>query len=59
MVPTSALYAESALIQDYSCLQDGIIEAQNVSGGTAPYSYSIDGVNFIPIRPQMHTGSKI
>ncbi|RRQ50039.1 DUF11 domain-containing protein [Maribacter algicola] len=46
--PANALYAESALVQDYSCLLDGIIEAQNVSGGTAPYSYSIDGINFIP-----------
>lgn len=30
------------------CLQEGIIEAQNVIGGTAPYSYSIDGINFVP-----------
>ena len=46
--PNSALSAASTLIQDYTCLQEGIIEAQNVSGGTAPYEYSIDGVNFIP-----------
>ncbi|KAB7528637.1 T9SS type B sorting domain-containing protein [Flagellimonas olearia] len=45
--PPQALDADSALVQDYTCLQDGIIEAQNVSGGTAPYEYSIDGVNFV------------
>jgi gliding motility-associated-like protein/uncharacterized repeat protein (TIGR01451 family) len=45
--PTNALDADAVLIQDYTCLQNGIIEAQNVSGGTAPYEYSIDGVNFV------------
>ncbi|RYC52352.1 T9SS type B sorting domain-containing protein [Flagellimonas olearia] len=45
--PPQALEADSALVQNYTCLQDGIIEAQNVSGGTAPYEYSIDGVNFV------------
>lgn len=44
--PTNALAADSALIQDYTCLQDAIIEAQNISGGTAPYEFSIDGVTF-------------
>ncbi len=44
-----------ALVQDYTCLQNGIIEAQNVLGGTAPYAYSIDGVNFIPdTTPNAH-----
>ncbi len=46
--PSSLLSGTSALIQDYTCLQEGIIEAQNVTGGTAPYEYSIDGINFIP-----------
>ncbi len=45
--PTNALSADALLIQDYSCLVEGIIEAQNVSGGTAPYEYSIDGINFV------------
>ncbi|MDE3742184.1 beta strand repeat-containing protein, partial [Maribacter polysaccharolyticus] len=45
--PTNALSADSALVQDYTCTQDAIIEAQNVTGGTAPYEYSIDGVNFV------------
>ncbi len=53
--PTNALAADAFLIQDYTCAQDGIIEAQNVVGGTAPYSYSIDGVNFIPdTTPNAH-----
>lgn len=46
--PSNALSATSVLIQDYTCIQDAIIEAQNITGGTAPYEYSIDGVNFIP-----------
>ncbi|TQO38932.1 gliding motility-associated-like protein [Arenibacter algicola] len=45
--PADGVSGDAALIQDYTCLQDGIIEAQNVAGGTAPYSYSIDGVNFV------------
>ncbi|CAN0596003.1 unnamed protein product, partial [Laminaria digitata] len=44
--PTTGISGDAILIQDYTCLQDGIIEAQNVAGGTAPYEYSIDGVNF-------------
>ncbi|WP_282053969.1 T9SS type B sorting domain-containing protein [Maribacter luteus] len=53
--PTAALNAISAIVQDYTCLQDAIIEAQNVTGGTAPYSYSIDGVTFIPdTTPNAH-----
>lgn len=46
--PSDALSTTSVLIQDYTCIQDAIIEAQNVTGGTAPYAYSIDGVTFIP-----------
>nr|WP_299386183.1 T9SS type B sorting domain-containing protein [Allomuricauda sp.] len=44
--PATGISADAVLIQDYTCLQDGIIEVQNVAGGTAPYEYSIDGVNF-------------
>ena len=44
--PSFALDADAVLTQDYTCLQNGIIEAQNVTGGTAPYEYSIDGVTF-------------
>ncbi|WP_299318330.1 T9SS type B sorting domain-containing protein [uncultured Maribacter sp.] len=46
--PTAAISGDAVLVQDYTCLQEGIIEAQNVAGGTARYSYSIDGINFIP-----------
>ncbi len=46
--PTIGLSANAVLIQDYTCLQQGIIEAQNVLGGTAPFEYSIDGINFVP-----------
>ncbi|MDF0706910.1 T9SS type B sorting domain-containing protein [Flagellimonas okinawensis] len=45
--PSSAIDADAVLVQDYTCLQDGIVEAQNVTGGTAPYEYSIDGVTFV------------
>ncbi|WP_421823969.1 T9SS type B sorting domain-containing protein [Flagellimonas oceanensis] len=44
--PSFALDADAVLTQEYTCLQDGIIDVQNVTGGTAPYEYSIDGVNF-------------
>ncbi|MEO0902229.1 MAG: hypothetical protein AAFY00_09470, partial [Bacteroidota bacterium] len=45
--PAAGISADNILIQDFTCLQDGIIEAQNVAGGTAPYEYSIDGINFV------------
>ncbi|AKA34957.1 T9SS type B sorting domain-containing protein [Flagellimonas lutaonensis] len=45
--PTSGISGNAVLVQDYTCLQNGIIEAQGVSGGTGPYEYSIDGVNFV------------
>src|SRR5690606_12417351 len=45
--PAEALGAEAIMVQDYTCTQLGIIKAQNVVGGTAPYQYSIDGVNFV------------
>jgi len=45
--PSDALSGNAILSQPLTCLQDATIEAQNVNGGTAPYSYSIDGVNFV------------
>ncbi len=45
--PPNALALDAALIQAYTCLQDGVIEAQNITGGTAPYQFSIDGVTFV------------
>ena len=44
--PPSALAGDAVLVQDYTCLQQGIVEAQNVTGGTLPYEFSIDGVTF-------------
>ena len=46
--PVNGLSATAVLLQDYTCVQNGSIQVQNVTGGTAPYSYSIDGINFIP-----------
>ncbi|WP_437396087.1 T9SS type B sorting domain-containing protein [Flagellimonas lutimaris] len=45
--PGTTLDGDAVLVQEYSCSDGGIIEAQNVTGGTAPYEYSIDGVNFV------------
>ncbi|PXX27855.1 SprB repeat-containing protein, partial [Arenibacter sp. ARW7G5Y1] len=45
--PTEGISGDAVLTQDYTCLQEGTIEVQNVTGGSAPYSYSIDGVNFV------------
>ncbi|MCB0371415.1 MAG: T9SS type B sorting domain-containing protein [Muricauda sp.] len=57
--PTAALDANAVLTQGYTCLQNGIIEAQNVTGGTAPYEYSIDGVTFgaSPTFPNLTDGT--
>ena len=46
--PTSGITGNAVEIQAYTCTQEAIIQAENVSGGTAPYAYSIDGINFIP-----------
>ncbi|RNC92297.1 MAG: hypothetical protein ED555_04160 [Allomuricauda sp.] len=44
--PVDSVTGTAVLVQDYTCLQDAIIEAQGVTGGAAPYEYSIDGINF-------------
>ncbi len=44
--PTEGLEGTAVLTQPYTCTQTGIIQAQNITGGTAPFDYSIDGVNF-------------
>ncbi|SDB41714.1 gliding motility-associated C-terminal domain-containing protein [Flavobacteriaceae bacterium MAR_2010_188] len=38
--------ATVTLTNPYSCISDATITVTNVSGGTAPYQYSLDGVNF-------------
>lgn len=42
----NAMAGDAVIVQDYTCLQSGSLQAQNVSGGTAPYEYSLDGVTF-------------
>ncbi|WP_051983452.1 T9SS type B sorting domain-containing protein [Cellulophaga lytica] len=44
--PTDGVTGDAVLVDDYTCLQEATIQAQNVTGGAAPYEYSIDGVNF-------------
>ncbi|MFH4967641.1 T9SS type B sorting domain-containing protein [Gaetbulibacter sp. M240] len=36
----------AALTTSYTCTSNGVITVSDVSGGTAPYSYSIDGINY-------------
>lgn len=45
--PVDGIVGTVALVQEYTCLQNGIIEARDVTGGSAPYEYSIDGINFV------------
>ncbi|WP_196889111.1 T9SS type B sorting domain-containing protein [Aureivirga sp. CE67] len=44
--PADGANAIATLVQDYTCTTEGIIEIQNITGGSAPYEYSIDGVNY-------------
>ena len=44
--PSDAITANLVQTQNYTCLQTATLEVQNVSGGTAPYEFSIDGVTF-------------
>lgn len=46
------LVGTSHLVQQKTCLVNGTIEAMNVTGGTAPFQYSINGgVNYQTIAP--------
>ena len=42
----TAVTGNAVLTQEYTCVQEGIIEVTSASGGIAPYEYSIDGSNF-------------
>lgn len=44
--PSNTLTSTAILTQDYTCTQLGSIAAQGTTGGTAPYTYSINGVTF-------------
>jgi len=46
LVDPPVLVGQSTLVQDLTCATTGTIQAINVSGGTAPYQYSINGVTF-------------
>ncbi len=43
-----AVTATSTLTTPYTCITTGTITVSGVSGGTAPYTYSINGVTFQP-----------
>src|SRR5690606_25021453 len=38
----------ATLTAPYTCTTNGVITVSGVSGGTAPYTYSLDGINFQP-----------
>ncbi|MCJ7466582.1 MAG: hypothetical protein MUO53_07805, partial [Maribacter sp.] len=44
--PSNPIAADAVLVQPYTCLQTGSVQAQNVTGGTPGYTYSIDGIAF-------------
>lgn len=42
----SKISGNASITQNYTCITDGTITFDSVSGGNTPYTYSIDGVNF-------------
>jgi gliding motility-associated-like protein len=57
--PTGSISAVSALLIPENCdRSNGSLEVQQVTGGTAPFSYSLDGVNYssVPLFTGLATG---
>lgn len=44
--PVDSVAGTTIVSQDFTCLQEAIVEVQSVAGGATPYEYSIDGVSF-------------
>ncbi|MDO5980748.1 T9SS type B sorting domain-containing protein [Flavivirga spongiicola] len=48
IIELSAVTGTVTLTTPYTCITNGVITVSGVSGGTGPYTYSIDGVTFQP-----------
>ncbi|RMA64366.1 T9SS type B sorting domain-containing protein [Ulvibacter antarcticus] len=56
---TTAISGEAELISPYTCTSTGTIEVTNITGGTPPYMFSIDGITFqtSPIFSNLTSGT--
>ena len=57
--PAVPIEATPTLTTPFSCTATGVITLTDVAGGRAPYTYSIDGINFQPelVFPNLTDGS--